>query len=648
MPADDFMFVLSGDDTDGYAQVIQDLIASPIDLLFLESGETSAIKASFGSDLALMQNSNTDGDGIRGVYGYVNLAVTDHLREYWQPEWTVDSAGMPYTTRYDAPNQDADDPNPAGAPCWLINKLGDAVGPADNGAAGTQIYGPIVDFSDGATPAGPGCNTYQSWWDIVLGQIDTMYNAGWRDFFLDDVSRYAVNGVQGALDMVDLVNAVADRLDVLDGQANDTSIAINGGGYIMWDSGLTPTGPAIVSMFQSVDHLVVENLFEASPHFLVQIARNLSGTNTTLLSIEADTFLPAASAGNYFALADTLGMLTHVPADNDYAPDPVSGDLPGETYATAPTATHEIIVADVTNQNISGTVGADMIFATESADVVSALDGDNIVYGLGQDDLVTGGSGADVFYGGSGADTLEGGSGSDNLRGEAGADVLMGGAGNDVVNGGNDDDVLSGDDGNDLLFGGGGRDQLFGGAGSDRMFGGAANDIANGGADNDIINTGSGNDLIFGQTGNDLVFAQTGNDKVFGSDGNDKLFGGDGNDLINGGADDDQIFGGAGRDTITGATGDDVMSGGGSADTFVLAAGQGQDRITVFSGTDVIDITAFGLSNGGLTDQDWRDATTSVVTSGGGTNVTINWDGGGALVIENTGITGLTDADFLF
>ncbi len=264
------------------------------------------------------------------------------------------------------------------------------------------------------------------------------------------------------------------------------------------------------------------------------------------------------------------------------------------------------------------------------------------------DDTVDGGGGNDLLTGGGGDDNLRGDTGADVLRGESGNDVLSGGRENDVLNGGDGEDVLFAGSGNDLVFGGAGFDKLFGGAGSDRLFGGASNDIVNGGADNDIINTGSGNDLIFGQNGNDLVFAQSGNDDIFGGAGNDKLFGGSGNDEINGGAGNDDIFGGAGVDLINGAVGNDVMSGGGGADRFVLVANQGDDRITDFTGIDRLDISSFGVTDGTASQQDWRDATTSVGTSGGGANVTINWVGGGALIIENIGVASLTDAAFVF
>ncbi len=216
------------------------------------------------------------------------------------------------------------------------------------------------------------------------------------------------------------------------------------------------------------------------------------------------------------------------------------------------------------------------------------------------------------------------------------------------INGTEGPDVLTGTLNADIINGLGGSDYIYGLQGDDLVDGGTENDILFGGEDNDIIIGGTGNDLVFGQSGNDLIFAQDDNDKVFGGLGNDKVYGGLGNDTLNLGAGNDLAFGGAGADIIIGAGGNDIMSGGGAADTFVFDVNQGDDRITDLTGIDFIDIAAFGLIDGTLSDQDWRDATTSVVSSGGGNDVTIAWDGGGTLVLEAVGIASLTDSNFVF
>ncbi len=318
---------------------------------------------------------------------------------------------------------------------------------------------------------------------------------------------------------------------------------------------------------------------------------------------------------------------------------------------------NNILKASGGADSLNGRAGADSLEGGSGNDTLEGMDGNDSLYGQGDDDSLLGGLGDDLLVGGAGNDTqdgmdgndtLQGEDGADNLRGESGNDVLSGGANNDVLNGGDGEDLLFGGSEDDLLFGGAGFDQIYGGAGFDQIFGGADNDIANGGADNDIINTGGGNDLVFAQSGNDLVFAQNGNDKIFAGTGNDKVFAGTGNDEINLGDGNDEVFAGAGSDLIIGAGGNDVMSGGGSNDTFVFAANQGNDTITDYSSADRLDISAFGVTDGVGSDQDWRDATTSVAASGGGNDVTITWDGGGTLTLEMVGIASLTDSNFVF
>ncbi len=324
------------------------------------------------------------------------------------------------------------------------------------------------------------------------------------------------------------------------------------------------------------------------------------------------------------AFANSLDPLSH--------PDLVANWVPD---AAQPTVIQDVIA------------GADLQLLG-SPEIRSLAEGDDVLDGGAGHDFLAGGSGDDLLQGGDGNDNLRGGAGADVVQGDGGNDVLLGGSENDVLSGGAGEDVLFAGAGSDLAFGGAGFDRIFGGSGADRLFGGADNDIVNGGADNDIINTGSGNDLIFAQKGNDLVFSQSGNDNIFGGAGNDKLFGGEGNDQINGGAGHDEIFGGAGSDQITGAAGDDLMVGGGGADVFYLNAAQGADRITDYTAIDVLDIASFGLTDSAGSDQDWRDATAAVGSSGGGADVTITWAAGGSLTIENMGVGALSDADFAF
>ena len=64
----------------------------------------------------------------------------------------------------------------------------------------------------------------------------------------------------------------------------------------------------------------------------------------------------------------------------------------------------------------------------------------------------------------------------DNLTGTVGDDVLIGTSANSTLSGGNGNDILAGNSGNDSLSGGNGNDILIGGAGNDAMTGGANSD----------------------------------------------------------------------------------------------------------------------------------------------------------------------------
>ena len=118
-------------------------------------------------------------------------------------------------------------------------------------------------------------------------------------------------------------------------------------------------------------------------------------------------------------------------------------------------------------------------------------------------------------------------------------------------------------------------------------------------------------DTIAGGGGNDMIMAGGGADVA--------ITGGDGNDMIYGGAGADSLVGGAGADMLVGGEGADTLTGGTGADTFVLGMEPGHggddgdpdtgadgitDVIADFNSLqgDVIDLTAFNLSNSDLED----------------------------------------------
>ncbi len=233
----------------------------------------------------------------------------------------------------------------------------------------------------------------------------------------------------------------------------------------------------------------------------------------------------------------------------------------------------------------------DYLIGTMRADAFVADAGD--AYGWYGDNTITGGIVDQDIYGGPGDDTIA-------IVNVSGAESVFGGPGNDTlvlsdVYGGTDANLVSG-----TVVSGGTTQftQEF-----ENITGSDANEVPIGSIENNLLRSVDGTDTLCGEQGND---------------------------------------------TLIGEAGSDVLSGGGGADPFVFAANKGNDRITDFTSLDKIDIAAFGVDNNGASGQDWRDAALSIVPSGGGSDATILWDGGGSQVLENTTIASLTDAFFIF
>ncbi|MGB7274298.1 MAG: CAP domain-containing protein, partial [Geitlerinemataceae cyanobacterium] len=125
----------------------------------------------------------------------------------------------------------------------------------------------------------------------------------------------------------------------------------------------------------------------------------------------------------------------------------------------------------------------------------------------------------------SGSDNLTGSLGNDIINALGGNDTVSGGGGNDTLLGAGGKDLLNGEAGDDRLIGGGGNDEINGGDSNDTLFGQAGDDLLNGGDDNDIVNGQAGDDLLKGDAGNDRLNGGTENDTLFGGDDRDTLIG---------------------------------------------------------------------------------------------------------------------------
>lgn len=182
------------------------------------------------------------------------------------------------------------------------------------------------------------------------------------------------------------------------------------------------------------------------------------------------------------------------------------------------------------------------------------------------------------------------------------AQLLNGTDGNDHIIGTTADDTLDGRGGNDTIYGRAGNDTLLGSAGFDLLVGETGNDTLDGGADGDTLGGGDGNDTLIGGSGFD------------------QLYGDADNDVLNGGDDPDQLYGGTGSDTLNGGAASDNLYGGPGGDTYVIAAGDGNDTIdesvnsdyTVNSDIDTLRLTGVAPARATLARTNYYDLTVTL------------------------------------
>lgn len=266
---------------------------------------------------------------------------------------------------------------------------------------------------------------------------------------------------------------------------------------------------------------------------------------------------------------------------------------------------------------------------------------------------INGGAGNDRIFGGSRNDFLVGGAGDDRLFGRQGNDSFIGGLGNDVIRGGRGNDTAFVNialDGADRVNLGEGLDVVrfapapagtqiritFNngiGNGDPRDSGTGANEDGGLGIrvqledatgalvgpvsryDDEGISfvRGAGQtfdvrELASGAQRGDMFdvvrFGTSGDDTM--SDAGRALryytHGGGGDDTLIGGTVFDVLVGGLGDDRLDGREGSDRLVGGPGADRFIFTGATGNDLIIDFvSGTDKIDLSAFGITAANVT-----------------------------------------------
>jgi predicted extracellular nuclease len=147
------------------------------------------------------------------------------------------------------------------------------------------------------------------------------------------------------------------------------------------------------------------------------------------------------------------------------------------------------------------------------------------------------------------------------------------------------------------ILGTAGNDHLVGTAKSDRIQGLAKNDTLKGLAGNDKLYGDAGNDKLYGGEGNDIIYAGQGNDKIYADDGDDVIFAEAGNNKIDSGLGFDTVFSGSGRDA------------------FVLASGEGFDRIENFTvSQDRIELSGLKFADITITQGTGTDANNTLIT----------------------------------
>ncbi len=514
------------------------------------------------------------------VFGYVDVAVTDHLRPYWNPAWTTttDDTGVPLE---------------GVAPSWLVS------GRPYDFDVDKKIDAYIVDFRD------------LDWQNIVITQVVDLALRGFDGVFLDDVGSYfdARLGVpesanqQAAADMIELIKSIEAELVA---RGLSMEIIVNGDPFIIGNA--AAVGGDTAAFLDIVDGMILENYYRNKTFDIIGIEGVLTFLESNIERLYLENFGPLID--NESNTVNQSDLFTYA----------LAAELRGDPYYFAPNSFKQLQFDAVTE-----TPTADILFGTLGEDSVNGGDGD---------DRITGFLGADVLSGDNGNDTLLGGEGADRLLGFAENDLLLGGGGNDT---------LSGDSGFDTLIGGLGNDTLDGGTNPELGDPGAQGDILLGGEGDDTYMVDSGLDLVdegsyftdFGFGGFDTVIstadfwwdvASVGEHLLVSEDVND--IGGDGVTIV-GGVFDNTLEGHSGTDIFFGRGGSDTHRGGGGLDWYSLSllgtegaypGVNGVNTVIVeqrtsgaFSydivfefetGRDRLDVSAYRAANGFLTGAD--------------------------------------------
>ena len=332
--------------------------------LFITEGNPKSFSGAYAA-LTDTQVGTLTAQG-RTVVGYVDIAVTETYRYYWDKAW-VDAKGN----------------LTASAPVWLQGQ------PHASDTATGQTFGFYAKFNDPA------------WQSIVIAEAMDLVQRGYSGVFLDDTNVYFQLAYKQSSPIDgNLVREYADEVGEFVWKIYKAIHAINPHAYIVANA-----DPYIVGSFTNDVRGVA-----AKAHYLkainAQLLENLSKTDLdvadTAFSKETRLILHSTDQP---AVLDDAGYWSH-----------------GIFYQTPS-------YSKAGSLNYPATAGADKLVGGDGPNAISGLGGNDTILGNGGNDRLAGNDGNDKLSGGIGDDSLNGGTGRDVLTGGAGTDAFVFAAG---------------------------------------------------------------------------------------------------------------------------------------------------------------------------------------------------------------------------
>jgi Ca2+-binding RTX toxin-like protein len=508
-----------------------------------------------------------------------------------------------------------------------------------NGGNGTdsvnyesQTLGVVVNLALGtATGAGIGSD--------ILVSIEQAFGGDGNDSLTGDASVNALFGGMGN----DTLDGGAGSDDLSGGDGDDTYYVDVAGESVNEYNANVATG-GYDTVFSSTSTSLSPNCEK-----LVLTGNSISGVgnagdNVVDARTVNNTVNVGGGAGNDLVYGSAFNDLVYggtgsdtliggAGADQFYGED--SNNPASSTDFVSFETAQSAVVADLKPPASGGSVGTGTV-GDAAGDTYRGIEG---FIGSNFNDKLYGADIADSIYGGGGADTIDGRDGHDYLDGGAGDDVLFGRTGNDTMSGGS---------GSNYLYGGSGSNSLNGGENLDIFVSEGSIDLMTGGdGTNYFYRFAAGYAVATGGAGQDIYVGGSfaSNDTFQGFGGDDYAQGGDGDDLLEGGFNNDILLGGNGNDTLDGGNGINYLyMDGGNDQARVVASGGGTQLLVGFDAggaNDSVRLVSSSLTS--FADYQALLANLGSVVNG---NLLQN-TGAGALLTLNLGQANQTDIWFL-